>query len=575
MNTCWRKSESGMLNGGSSETKQLETDILIAGAGLAALRAAVEAQRAGQRVTMITKGIAGRAGSSAITSAGFTAAIREADPTDSPELHYADTIRGGGDVNDRTLARIFCHEAPDRFWEMVEWGVEFDRDPDTGKYVQFKSGDHSKARVAVCATHKGTGMTLPLKQVATSVEYLDRVMALDLMFDGDGVSGIVGLDTQDLELVVIRARAVILGTGGIGQLFPVTSNPNDVTGDGLALAYRAGAILRDLEFVQFYPWRLISHVRSRMPVQPSSFAAGAILRNATGDRFMLGVDPERKEATTRDFAARGIYTEIVEGRGIEGGVALDLSEIPVETFNRLNPRVAKFFEQKGLDLTREQLILAPEGHYHMGGLRVDEHARSSLPHLYAVGEVAAGIHGGNRLDSNEIPSGQVFGRRGGIAASASAADRPAPRIDTDRVRYWQARLADMQRDAATPLDVKEIKNAVRDAMWRSVGIIRHGRTIEQGVDEADELAARLAAGRPADAGDLPEYFEAENMALVASLVTRAANLRTESRSAHYREDYPVRNDDEWLANIDVCQNRATDTPQLEKRPVKVEEPLNR
>jgi fumarate reductase (CoM/CoB) subunit A len=395
-------------------------------------------------------------------------------------------------------------------------------------------------------------------------------MALDLMMDRDGVSGIVGLDTQDLSLTVIRARAVILGTGGIGQLFPVTSNPNDVTGDGLALAYRAGAILRDLEFVQFYPWRLISHVRSRMPVQPSSFAAGAILRNASGDRFMAGIDAERKEATTRDFAARGIYTEIVEGRGVEGGVVLDLSEIPVETFNRLNPRVARFFEQKGLDLTREQLILAPEGHYHMGGLRIDEHALSTLPHLYAVGEVAAGIHGGNRLDSNEIPSGQVFGRRGGIAASASAKDRPEPQIDQDRVRYWQSRLADVESGAS--IDVKDIKNAIRDTMWRAVGIIRNGRTIEQGIGEADALTAQLAAGRPSDMGDLPEYIEAENMALVASLVTRAASLRTESRSAHYREDYPTRNDGEWLANIDVCRNEATDRPELVKRPVEVEQP---
>jgi fumarate reductase (CoM/CoB) subunit A len=163
--------------------KQLQSDVLIVGAGLAALRAAIEVRRSGCSVIMITKGIAGRAGSSAITSAGFTAAIREADPDDNPDLHYRDTIRGGGDVNNHKLARIFCDEAIDRFWEMVEWGVEFDKDPNTDKYVQFPSGDHSKARVAVCASHKGTGMTLPLKEAAEGVTYLDRVMALDLMLD--------------------------------------------------------------------------------------------------------------------------------------------------------------------------------------------------------------------------------------------------------------------------------------------------------------------------------------------------------------------------------------------------------
>jgi fumarate reductase (CoM/CoB) subunit A len=558
---------------GLPEIQQLETDVLIIGAGLAALRAAIEAQRSGVRVMMITKGIAGRAGSSAITSAGFTAAIREADPTDSPDLHYTDTIRGGGGVNNRRLVRVFCDEAPERFWEMVQWGVEFDRDPETGKYVQFKSGDHSKARVAVCATHKGTGMTLPLKQVATEVDYYDRIMALDLMLDDEGVSGIVGLDTHTLEPVVILAKSVILGTGGIGQLFPVTSNPNDVTGDGLALAYRAGAVLRDLEFVQFYPWRLISYVRSRMPVQPSTFASGAMLRNANGERFMARIDPERIEATTRDFAARGIYTEIVEGRGVDGGVLLDLSEIPIETFNRLNPRVAKFFEQKGLDIATSRLILAPEGHYHMGGLRSDEWGATSIPGLYAVGEVAAGIHGGNRLDSNEIPSGQVFGRRGGMAAAQFAKDRRETEIDPTMIGQWSERLTKLKSERLNAVEVKDVKNALRDTMWRSVGIIRSGATIDKGIVEADELISGLQAQRPSDASELPEFIEAENMALVASLVMRAAQMRTESRSAHYREDYPLRNDGDWLANIDVWRGEAQ--PQLEKCPVDVEQPLNR
>jgi len=550
-----------------SDYKQFQADVLIIGAGLAALRAAVEAQRSGCSVLMITKGIAGRAGSSAITSAGFTAAIREADPSDNPHLHYQDTIRGGGSVNNYKLARIFCDEAVDRFWEMVNWGVEFDKDPTTGKYVQFPSGDHSKARVAVCASHKGTGMTLPLKQAAEGVTYLDRVMALDLMRDDYGVSGVIGLDTQDLDLVVIRARSVILGSGGIGQLFPVTSNPNDVTGDGLAMAYRAGAVLSDLEFIQFYPWRLISHVRSRMPVQPSSFASGAMLRNVNGDRFMVAFDPDRKEATTRDFAARGIYTEIVEGRGIEGGVQLDLSAIPLDTFSRLNPRVAKFFEQKGLDLARERLILAPEAHYHMGGVQIDEWARSSLPGLYAVGESSAGIHGGNRLDSNEIPSGQVFGRRGGIAASQDSKDRPEPQCDTDRLNFWQQRLRQMQNGSLSALDVKAIKNAVRAIMWQSVGIIRSGDKIAAGIRESAELHAKITEARPGEISELPEFIEAENMALAAHLITSAANLRTESRSAHYREDYPQRNDQDWLANLEVRQNPDTQELEITKRSV--------
>ena len=390
--------------------RQLETDVLILGGGLAALRAAIAAGSAGARVAVMTKGTAGRAGSSAITSAGFSVAIGQADPADSPQSHFADTIRGGG-VNRRRLVEIFCEEAPARFWEMVSWGVQFERDAGTGRILQHPSGDHSHPRTAVCVQHKGIGMTLPLRAAAAGVEFLDRIIALDLMHDENGVSGVVALDQQTLELLAVRARATILATGGIGQLYPVTSNPNDVTGDGLALAYRAGARLVDMEFMQFYPWRLISYVTGRMPVQPSSFVAGAVLRNADGERFMLRYDPERGDATTRDIAARAIYTEILEGRGVHGGVRLDLSQAPLEEFIRLNPRVGRYFSDHGLDLATAELILAPEAHFLMGGVVIDENGRTSLPGLLAAGEVSGGSDGGNRLDSNAIPAGQVFGRR--------------------------------------------------------------------------------------------------------------------------------------------------------------------
>jgi fumarate reductase (CoM/CoB) subunit A len=549
----------------SDPERRVETDVLIIGGGLAALRAAVEARRAGCRVAMLTKGISGRSGSSAITSAGFSAAIREADPDDSPDLHYQDTMRGGGDVNNTRLVRILCDEAPDRFRELVGWGVEFERDPQTGKYVQFLSGDHSKARVAVCASHQGTGMTLPLKDVAADVAYLDRSIALDLMLDAHGVSGAITLDTRDQTLGCVLARCTILATGGIGQLYPVTSNPNDVTGDGLAMAYRAGATLTDLEFVQFYPWRLISQVRSRMPVQPSSFASGAMLRNARGERFMLALDPERMEATTRDLAARGIYTEIVEGRGVDGGVVLDLSKISLEAFARLNPRLARYFEKQGLSLGQSRMLLAPEAHFHMGGVRIDEWGHASLPCLYAAGEVAGGIDGGNRLDSNAIPAGQVFGRRAGQAAGVEATDRPRPAVDAQSLDRWRRSLKRRTGDGPAPLDSRALRAEVQDIMWRHAGIIRSGGSLAEGVARAAELRSRLDAARAATPSGLFEIIEVENMALAAELILRAGLRRTESRSAHYRIDYPARDDDAWRANIDLC--RAQDgQPCFEVRP---------
>ncbi len=492
-----------------------------------------------------------RAGSSAITSAGFTVAIGHADPGDNPDLHFRDTMTGGGEINDRRLVRIFCDEAVDRFWELTRWGVQFEREQDGSKYVQYPSGDHSKPRVTVCVTHKGTGITLPLKDLAAGATYLDRVMILDLMRDSHGISGAIALDTQTHELICISSRETILATGGVGQLYPVTSNPNDVTGDSLALAFRAGAMLRDLEFVQFYPWRLINHVRSRMPIQPSSFATGAMLKNADGNRFMLGIDPDRGEATTRDIAARGIYTEIVEGRGIEGGVLLDLSEVPLERFAQLNPRVADYFDKRGQDLSKLRLILAPEAHYHMGGVQIDEWGHSSVGSLYAVGEAAAGVDGGNRLNSNTIPAGQVFGRRAGQHAGMSSKSRGDPGLDTKLVQLWQTRLGRFQTDQMRTEDASSLKDDIREVMLKHGGIIRSGQSLDRGIQKMREIRLRISQGQPSNAHALPEYLEAENMALAGELILTAAHFRSESRSAHYRTDCPEHDDSNWQTSVEV------------------------
>ena len=534
--------------------RELETDVLILGGGLAALRAAIAAISAGARVAVMTKGTAGRAGSSAITSAGFSVAIGQTDPADTPESHFTDTIRGGG-VNRRRLVEVFCAEAPARFWEMVSWGVQFERDAGTGRILQHPSGDHSHPRTAVCLQHKGIGMTLPLRAAAAGVAFWDRIIALDLMHDENGVSGVVALDQQTLELLAVRARATVLATGGIGQLYPVTSNPNDVTGDGLALAYRAGARLVDMEFMQFYPWRLISYVTGRMPVQPSSFVAGAVLRNAAGERFMPRYDPERRDATTRDIAARAIYTEILEGRGVHGGVRLDLSAAPLEEFVRLNPRVGRYFADHGLDLATAELILAPEAHFLMGGVVIDEHGRTSLPGLLAAGEVSGGSDGGNRLDSNAIPAGQVFGRRAGMAAAADAAARGGAGLGQEAVSRWAGRFGRRVRGSGVPggIDRKDVKRRINELMLRAAGIRRDGTRLAEGVRGACALSADYLAAADGPR-DVLAAIELENMALVASIVVRAAQFRTESRAAHYRDDYPDRDDEHWFANVYACQD---------------------
>ncbi len=544
--------------------QQYDTDVLIVGAGLAGLRAAIEATSNGYSVLMITKGFAGRAGSSAITSGGYAVGIGHADPEDNPDVHYQDTLRGGKYINNKKLAKICCDEAIDRFWELIKWGAEYEKVPETDKYVQLKSGDHSRPRVAINATHKGIDLTLPLKNIARDVNYVDHVTALDLIVEDNCANGVIGLDTKNLNLVCIRAMNTILASGGIGQLFSVTSNPNDVTGDGLSLAFKAGAILSDLEFIQFYPWRLISQVQSRMPVQPSTFAHGAMLRNIKGERFMLVLDPKSGESTTRDIAARGIYTEIVEGRGIEGGVRLDLSNISLETFKSLNPRIFRYFKEHGYDLAASRLILAPEAHYHMGGIRIDEFGHTSLQHLYAVGEVSSGVDGANRLDSNAIPSGQVFGKRAGKCATDEVRDHIQLESGKDVLMRWNTRLETLMNDSLPVLDTRIIKNEVRDLMWRNAGIVRSGDLLEQGKSIVIDLKDKISNSRPSTSQNIPEFLELEKMTLAAELIFRAAILRTESRGAHYRVDFPNSNDEDWMVNIDVFMDTSGNTSLIKR-----------
>src|SRR6185437_11459592 len=268
------------------------------------------------------------------------------------------------------------------------------------QYHLSPSGDHTQARVFVPEHMRGIDLTLPLRQAVldAGVDVLEDFMALDLLREEDRVVGAVALGRVKGEAVIVNAKATILAAGGAGRLFPTTSNPVDVCGSGYALALRAGARLRDMEFIQFYPWRLIRPFNStRMPIQPSTFALGARLYNSQGERFMTRYDPVRRESTTRDISARGIAEQINRGLSVEGGVVLDISDVPDDRFRYENPKVVNLLERKNVDYRSIQLIVAPEAHYFMGGVDIDEHGRSSVSGLFAAGENAGGVHGGNRL----------------------------------------------------------------------------------------------------------------------------------------------------------------------------------
>ncbi len=504
------------------------------GGGLAALRSAYDALKAGADVTMAVKGRAGRSGSSAKTSAGYSSVIAV---DDSPEDHLRDMLTSGRGINDPRLARIVAEEAPLRLRELVELGAPLAMQD--GEPVVHPSGDHSVPRTSVAEHFIGLDFTQPLVAAVTGLgcRFLERTAVLDLLTDSGEVVGASCLKfDRPPSLVDVRAQAVILATGGAGKIFKVTSNTNDVTGDGYGLALRAGASLRDMEFIQFYPWRcIVPFDKSRMPIQPSTFVLGGKLFNSVGDRFMESYDSVKIEAATRDVAARGIYDQIRAGRDVKGGVRLDVSGLTDEEWARTNPKPNQYFTEREMNFRQVEMIVSPEAHFFMGGVEVDEDGQSAVPGLFAVGETAGGVHGANRLDSQAIPETQVFGARAGRAAAALTRSdgRSKPSRGGARLEGGDSLS---NPDAAGRLNT--LRTELQELMWLKVGIVRDERRLEEALARTAELQQDLGVIEATRARDLLAATELRNSLLTAESCIRAALFRTESRGAHYRLDFP-------------------------------------
>ena len=514
------------------------TDVLVIGGGLAALRAALSARQAGARVLIAVKRRLGKSGSSANTTGGFAAAVENVNPFDNPQLHYRDTIVGGGFINERALVRRLCEEAPVRLAELWQLGASFRRRD--GRYHVSPSGDHSQPRVFVPENMRGTDMTAPLHEaaIAAGVKILENVAIVELLRDGERVAGALGIARDRIEGITITAGATVLAAGGAGRLFTITSNPVDVCGAGFALALRAGARLRDMEFIQFYPWRLIRPFKStRVPIQPSTFVLGAKLINSRGERFMERYDCVRKDAAPRDISARAIFDQIRHGVAIAGGVRLDVSAVPDEQFRYENSRVVELLDARGIDYRKIELVVAPEAHFFMGGVVIDQDGRCDIAGLYAAGETAGGVHGGNRLNSNAVPETQVIGHRAGLSAASHV--RARNHFDPEPVEIWRRHLDRVQEDsAACSHEFDSLLEELQAAMTVGLGIVRSGDGLRAARAFADKLRARAEALPTRSQGDLIARAEICDLCTVAIACAESALMRKESRAAHYREDFP-------------------------------------
>jgi len=539
-----------------------EHDVLIIGAGGAGLRAAIEALSQGVRVGIVCKSLLGKA-HTVMAEGGIAAAMANVDTSDDWRAHFRDTMRGGKFLNNWRMAQLHAQEAPERVRELEQWGALFDRTED-GNILQRAFGGHTFKRLCHVGDRTGLEMirTLQDRGVHLGIDVYMECTVTRLLKDGNRIAGAFGYWREQGRFVVFRAKSVVICTGGIGKAWKITSNSWEYTGDGMALAYEAGADLMDMEFVQFHPTGMVwpPGVQGIL-VTEAVRGEGGILRNKNGERFMERYDPKKLELSTRDVVARSIYTEVREGRGTEhGGAFLDISHKPADYVKRKLPSMYhQFLELADVDITKEPMEVGPTCHYMMGGIRVDaETAQTSIPGLFAAGEAAAGLHGANRLGGNSLSDLLVFGRRAGLAAAEHARRSEIPTIDPSHIEETVAQmLAPFERsDGDGPY---AIHSDLQTTMQGLVGIFRCEEDLRRALSEIETLKERAARVRVEGSRLFnPGWhlvWDLHSMLTIAEAVTRSALARRESRGAHSRIDYPAL-DDAWGKKHNVVVKNA-------------------
>jgi len=569
-------------------------DVLVIGAGGSGLSAAIEASAQGARVGVITKSLLGKA-HTVMAEGGVAAALGNVDDRDNWKVHFSDTMRGGQYLNSWRMAELHAKEAPDRVRELEAWGAVFDRTKE-GRILQRNFGGHRYPRLAHVGDRTGLEMIRTLQDhgIHQGMEVHMECAVLTLLLDSGRVAGAFGYDRERGRFLLFPAKAVVMASGGIGRAYRITSNSWEYTGDGLGLAYRAGAILRDMEFVQFHPTGMVwpPSVQGLL-VTEGVRGEGGVLRNKEGRRFMFDDIPENyrnqtadnpeegwrytqgdkdarrpPELLTRDHVARCINREVKAGRGSpHGGVYLDISWIKeklpnsVEHIKRKLPSMYHQFKQLAdVDITKEPMEIGPTMHYMMGGIEVDpETQMSAVPGLFAAGECAAGLHGANRLGGNSLSDLLVFGKRAGHYAACFAKENGETRVDNAQVESTaREALLPFERGQKSGVEGPyQVQRDLQDMMQDLVGIVREESEMQRALTSLEGLRKRAAQvgiyGNREFNNGWHACLDLRNLLTVSEAIARAGLERKESRGAHFRDDYPEKDPEYAKFNLVIRQ----------------------
>jgi succinate dehydrogenase / fumarate reductase flavoprotein subunit len=551
-------------------------DVIVIGAGGAGLRASIAAAQAGVKTAVICKSLLGKA-HTVMAEGGVAASLGNVDPEDGWTVHFSDTMKGGKGLNNWRMAEIFAKEAPDRVLELERWGAIFDRTP-AGKINQRPFGAHSYRRLAHIGDRTGLELIRSLqdKGIHSGIDVFMEYTMTRLIQDADGrVAGIFGYRREDGRFVVFRAKAVVFATGGWGKVFKFTSNSWESTGDGLAMAFEAGAELIDLEFVQFHPTGMIWPPGARgILVTEAVRGEGGRLKNSEGRRFMEDYDPDRMELSARDIVARSIYNEVEAGRGSpHGGAFLDITHRGADYIKRKLPSMhEQFLKLADVDITKEPMEVGPTIHYVMGGIKVDPETAESttVPGLFAAGEVAGGLHGANRLGGNSLSDILVFGRRSGEGAAAYAKERGAGAVDESAIEAERRLLLKPfeKYEAGKRENPFQFMAEIQEINGEYNGLARTGEGLGTGLRKLLELKPRLDdLAVPESVMFNPGWHACRDqrfMLEITEAMIRAGIERKESRGSHWRLDH-LDLDPEWGKVNIVCTLKDGEV-QLEKRP---------